>query len=71
MIYECLFYNDDFVIAKPKPWPWTPAEREAPFSLHDSPEMHKADEDYQVEVNGQMLLASQIDRDLVGVRGAL
>lgn len=65
MIYDCLFYNDDFVIAKPVGWPWSQKERELPFNIHQSPEMREATEDYQVEVNGQELWASQIDWSLI------
>ena len=66
MIYECLFNGPDFVIAKEKPWPWTPAERFAPFELYDSPEMTEQADDYQVTVNDQELWASQIDPELIG-----
>ena len=66
MIYNCLFYNDGFVIAKLKGWPWSDAEKQPPFSLHDSPEMHEAETDYRVDVNGQLWWASQIDPELIG-----
>ena len=66
MIYECLFYEGDFVIAKEKGWPWSEAERHAPFQLFDSPEMHEAEDDYTVTVDGQELWASQIDSALIG-----
>jgi len=66
MLYDCLFYNANFVIAKLHGWQWSPAEKQPPFSLHESPEMHEAETDYRVEVSGQLLWASQIDPALIG-----
>lgn len=65
MVYECLFYNSEFVISKLLGWPWSSAERQSPFEMHLSPEMHVSETDYQVDVNGKSLWASQIDPLLV------
>jgi len=64
MLYNCLFYNGQFVIAKPDGWVWSDTEKEAPFSLHDV-EMHESSEDYTVTVNGVELAASLIDWSLI------
>jgi len=64
MTYNCLFYNADFVIAEPDGWLWSDKEQQAPFSLHNV-EMHEAAEDYDVNVNGVELMASQIDGGLI------
>ena len=66
MIYDCLFYDDAFVIAKPTGWKWSPTELAAPFTCYQSPEMQPADDDYTVIVNGQEIAASNVDDMLIG-----
>lgn len=66
MTYDCLFFNNKFVIAKPTGWQWGTAEKVAPFTCFKTEELSHSDTDYSVIVNGQEIMASKIDSRLVG-----
>ena len=65
MVYDCLFYNGNFVIAKPFGWVWSNVERQLPFEIDQTEELAQSETDYQVTVNGVQLWASQIDGGLI------
>jgi len=65
MIYACLFYQNDFVIGKPVDWPFSYKEHNEPFTIHQTGDLQPATEDYAVEVNGQKIMASAIDEELI------
>jgi hypothetical protein len=65
MIYECVFHNGKFLTAKPKGWVWGEAERVAPFSIHETPDLTPGDVEFMVEVEGVAIEASRIAKNLV------
>lgn len=65
LIYDCLFHNGVFLIAKPFGWAWSHNERQAPFETHVTGELESAESDYKVEINGVTIMASEIDPCLV------
>lgn len=66
MIYDCLFYNQEFIVAKPVGHEWSHSERALPFTLELTVALEPEVEDYIVSLdNGASVMASEIDPGLV------
>lgn len=65
MVYECLFKDGVFLVAKPKGWAWSEKERSAHFEMRETEDLTPGEAEFVVDVGGTPIDASRIDSALI------